>query len=179
MQNVTTGEHALQATIRNDRNLIEVLFAHELQHVGYRRLRSNGADFVKRLHNLLQRSHGPELAVESADFVRRDQSGQAVHDGDEKAAAGGAQQEMIDELLDAHAAFDQGAIVRHKVGGANALEQPVYFLVLGIQALQEEAFDKATYYLQRCVEVSQSVGMSTYFSLPLGSSGSQVESRIQ
>src|SRR5690606_663607 len=35
--------------------------------------------------------------------------------------------------------------------GEAALDRSVYFLVLGIQALQEEAFERASFYLHRCV----------------------------
>jgi tetratricopeptide (TPR) repeat protein len=60
--------------------------------------------------------------------------------------------ELLDEL--AHHGYGWADWAEHWAGGENALDRPAYFLVLGIQALQEEAFDKAGYYLQRCVECS-------------------------
>ncbi|HEY9721472.1 MAG TPA: tetratricopeptide repeat protein, partial [Oscillatoriaceae cyanobacterium] len=38
--------------------------------------------------------------------------------------------------------------------GESGLEQAVYFLVLGIEALQEEAYERASYFLNRCVELA-------------------------
>ncbi|MDB5097238.1 MAG: hypothetical protein JWM80_1659 [Cyanobacteria bacterium RYN_339] len=61
--------------------------------------------------------------------------------------------ELLDEL--AHHGYGWGDWSEHWSGGENSLDRPVYFLVLGIQALQEESFDKAGYFLQRCVECSQ------------------------
>lgn len=58
--------------------------------------------------------------------------------------------ELMDEL--AHGGYAWAEWAEHWPGGEASLDRPVYFLVLGIKALQEEAFDLAGYYLVRAHE---------------------------
>ena len=60
--------------------------------------------------------------------------------------------ELMDEL--AHGGLGWADWAEHWPGGEAALERPVHFLVVGIKALQEEAFDLAGYYLARAAETS-------------------------
>ncbi len=58
--------------------------------------------------------------------------------------------ELMDEL--AHGGCGWLDWAEHWPGGEAVLDRPVYFLVVGIKALQEEAFDLAGYYLNRAAE---------------------------
>lgn len=60
--------------------------------------------------------------------------------------------ELMDEL--AHGGYGWSDWAEHWPGGEAALDRAVYFLVVGIKALQEEAFDLAGYYLNRAAETS-------------------------
>lgn len=60
--------------------------------------------------------------------------------------------ELMDELV--HGGYGWADWAEQWPGGEAALDRPVYFLVVGIKALQEEAFDLAGYYLARAAETS-------------------------
>lgn len=82
--------------------------------------------------------------------------------------------ELLDEL--AHHGYGWGDWAEHWPGGENGLERAIYFLVLGIQALQAEAFDKAGYFLQRSAECSpQSPVPLAYLGIMYESQGCPAE----
>lgn len=60
--------------------------------------------------------------------------------------------ELLDELAARGHAWREWA--EHTARGEAGLEQAVYFLVLGIEALQAEAYERASYFLNRCAEVA-------------------------
>ncbi|MEB3198759.1 MAG: tetratricopeptide repeat protein [Candidatus Sericytochromatia bacterium] len=60
--------------------------------------------------------------------------------------------EFLDELLRSHATWQD--FETHWPGGSEGLEKPEYFLILGLQALSEESFERAGYFLARAAEVA-------------------------
>lgn len=82
--------------------------------------------------------------------------------------------ELLDEMVHHNIVWPDW--VEHWPGGEEGLERAVYFLVLGILALQEESFERASYYLHRAAESApESPVPLAYMGIMLESQGCPAE----
>ena len=82
--------------------------------------------------------------------------------------------ELLDELVHHHVSWPDWA--EAWPGGEAGLDRAVFFLVMGILALQEEAFERASYYLHRSAESApESPVPLAYIGIMLESQGCPAE----
>src|SRR5439155_6538178 len=67
----------------------------------------------------------PSVPIDTLHFMRRNQSDQVIVLHDDKAAASGAQQIFIDEVLQVQEALYGSAVTIHEVGNTAPAQQPL------------------------------------------------------
>src|SRR5437867_9704743 len=87
--------------------LIDVLAAHQFKRLDRGCFRRNCPQLSKRAHHALYAGLRPSVPIDSLHFMRRNQS---------EAAASGAQQVFIDEVLQVQEALDGSAVTIHEIG---------------------------------------------------------------
>ena len=121
----------------------------------------------------------PKLLTPSLQGALRDQDlGEAVRCFQALVDRHAGSLELWAELLDvlAHHHVTWADWAEAWPGGEAGLERSVFFLVLGIQALQAESFERASYYLHRCAESSPASPVPlAYLGIMLESQGCPAE----
>jgi hypothetical protein len=90
-QDLTTGEDPLEVSVGENRQLIDVLAAHQFKRLDSRRIRGNGVQLGERAHHTLHTGLRPPVAIDFFHLMGRDQSGYPVILDDDEAATPGAQ----------------------------------------------------------------------------------------
>jgi hypothetical protein len=96
-QDLTTGEDPLDVSVGDNRQLVDVLAAHEFKCLDGRRIRGNRAQLGERAHHTLHASLRPGVASDCFYLMSRDQSGYPVILDDDEAAASGPQNILVDK----------------------------------------------------------------------------------
>src|SRR5207249_4306807 len=96
--------------------LIDVLAAHQFKRLDRGCFRRNCPQLSKRAHHALYAGLRPSVPIDSLHFMRRNQSDQVIVLHDDEAAASGAQQVFIDEVLQVQEALDGSAVTIHEIG---------------------------------------------------------------
>src|SRR5205823_5560295 len=78
--------------------------------------RRNCPQLSKRAHHALHAGLRPSVPIDSLHFMRRNQSDQVIVLHDDEAAASGAQQVFIDEVLQVQEALYGSAVTIHEIG---------------------------------------------------------------
>jgi hypothetical protein len=100
-QNMTAGEHPLEVPVGDDRQLVEVLAAHQFQRLDGRRVWGNGAQLIERAHHTLHAGLRPAVASDFFYLMGRDQSRYPVILEDDEAAVSDSQNILVDKILQA------------------------------------------------------------------------------
>ena len=112
-QDLTTGEDPLEVSVGENRQLIDVLAAHQFKRLDSRRIRGNGVQLGERAHHTLHTGLRPPVAIDFFHLMGRDQSGYPVILDDDEAATPGAQNMLVHKILQAQMTLHSSVVAVH------------------------------------------------------------------
>lgn len=141
---MTTGEDPLDATVGDNRQLVDVLAAHQFKRLEGRRIRGNGAQLIERAHHTLHAGLRPAVAIDFLYLMGRDQSRYPVILDDDETAASGSQDILVDKILQTQLTLHSSVVAIHDVGDAPVPESrhQLYLNVAGTGCIKQEPTDK-------------------------------------
>src|SRR4030095_11623462 len=115
---MTTREDSFEVAVGHNRQLVDVLAAHQLKRLYRWSIWGNSAQLAERAHHAFQAGLGPRSAVDFPFFMRRHQSGHPPLLDSDEAATSGSQHVVLDKILQSQVALHCRAGVVHDVRNA-------------------------------------------------------------
>ena len=111
LHKMRTGDDPLQSAIRDYRELVDIVAGHEFQRIQHLRVRSDDVQLFEWSHGLAHRSAFPTIARDGANVPQSYEAHEPAMVLHGETALAAPQNVCIHELLQAHAAVDDGAVV--------------------------------------------------------------------